>query len=237
MNRSTVLKAATMAAAAGSRTLDLSPPAAAPVEASRPLPQGRWITEQELDQLGRECHARGLEEGRLAAAEQARDEAGQAARRELAEQLEKVKAQLTRERADQMKTLALALAQQLQSLREQLESQLADWTFVASCRLLGELAPARVQQTVQMLLQEAGMTESVTVLLHPADHALLTETVPPQAGDAITWRADPSLALGGCKLLGPQQTIDARLEVQLDQLRQALDQARREAAADGGRCP
>ncbi|MGM9514297.1 FliH/SctL family protein [Roseateles sp. DB2] len=237
MNRSTVLKAASMAAASGSRTLDLSPPAVTTVDVSEPPPPGRYITEQELEQLGREWHARGFAEGRSAAADQAREEAGQAARRELAEQLEKARAQLTRERAEQMKTLALALAQQLQAMREDLEKQLADWTFVASCRLLGELAPSRIQPTVQQLLKETGMTDAVTVLLHPSDHALLLPTLASQAGDGLAWRADPSLALGGCKLLGPQQTIDARLEVQLEQLRQALDEARREAAVDEGKRP
>ncbi len=233
MTRSKVLKAQTLAADLSSRLLVGTQ--AAPTLDTQPsdiAPAGRWITEQALEQLCLDWQGRGLAQAQQSAREEALQAAREAAARELKEQLDKLKAQLSRERAEQMKTLALALAEQLQSMRDDLEAQVADWTFVAVCRLLGELSPARVQDTVQQLMRESGMDKPVTVLLHPTDHALLAAAMTSDEGQGLQWRADAGIELGGCQLLGAQETLDARLEVQLQQLRLALDEARRQALGE-----
>lgn len=233
--RGKVLKAATLTSPQGSRRLDDTQQFGAPLAAE--VPSGRWITDEALEQLCHEWHERGRAQAEADAQEQARQTAREAAAKEMGAQLEQLKAQLSRERAEQMKTLALALAQQLQALRDETEAQVADWTFVAVCRLLGELSPGRIQDTVRRLLAEAGMEAPVTVLLHPADHALVESAVAGSADARLQWRADAGIALGGSKLVGSQETLDARLETQLPLLRQALDDARREArgaAADDG---
>ncbi len=240
MTRSKVLKAQTLVDGPGSRTLEGGPPfgGQAGGQAEVAPPVGRWITEAALEQLCREWQERGFRQAQDAAQEQAQTAAREAAARELKEQLDQLKSRLNSERAEQMKTLALALAQQLQSLREGLEAQVADWTFVAASRLLGELAPERVRDTVQRLLAESGMDGPVTVLLHPADHALIDGTMAPEPDQRLRWQADAGIERGGCKLVGQQETLDARLEVQLRLLRQALDEAHREArhepAGSGG---
>jgi len=50
---------------------------------------------------------------------------------------------------------------------------------------------------------------------------------------SVVWVADPEVRLGGCIVASPEGGLDARLEVQLQKLRQALLQARVERTASG----
>jgi flagellar assembly protein FliH len=66
-------------------------------------------------------------------------------------------------------------------------------------------------------------TQGLRVRVHPEDAEWLG-----WQGNAAGWnlQADPSVALGGCIVESSQGSLDARLELQLERLRDALCKAR-----------
>lgn len=103
------------------------------------------------------------------------------------------------------------------------EDMLVEIVFAALCRLVGTVAAtgAGVEAMVRQLLAGEREAGALCVRLHPHDLALLT------AGGAafdpgLSLRADDSIEIGGCLLESPRGTLDARLEVQLAQLRAAM---------------
>jgi flagellar assembly protein FliH len=117
-------------------------------------------------------------------------------------------------------------------LLEENEDVLVEIVFTALCRLLGESAASRagVAAMVRLGVADEREPELLCVRLHPDDLALMT--APDQAGPALdprlALRADAAIALGGCLVDGPRGSLDARLELQLQQLRGALLAAREE---------
>jgi flagellar assembly protein FliH len=127
-------------------------------------------------------------------------------------------------------------AQAAQQLAERLAA--AEDDMVALChaavgRLLGTrfLAPEVVTHAVRRAIEECcgeNLQTLSTVHVHPDDLALLQSDAAlarwlsqRQAGEAV-WRADTDVALGGCMVHSSQGTLDARLEIQLAALTQAL---------------
>jgi flagellar assembly protein FliH len=72
--------------------------------------------------------------------------------------------------------------------------------------------------------------EKVLIRLHPSDHALLKKggALPDElpTGATLSWVGDPIVALGGCVIEAEKGELDARLETQIQRLREALVAAR-----------
>jgi len=198
-----------------------------------------WITEQELAALKRQWMEQAREQGRDEGQQQARDAAVEQAQADAKAQLEReLKTRDDRhakEQAEKWRSLATALAGQLQSLRQQLEAEVSEWTFVATTRLLGERSREGVVTAVKHVLAQARLDGPATVLLHAQDLAFITTA---RDADPAAWPADvvfsvsDKLPLGGCLVKSPTQTFDARLDVQLALLRDALDRVRHERSDD-----
>jgi len=228
-----VLKATQVASTGQTRLLHGGAPALRPTEA--PREPGRWITESELQAYGERCLAQGREEGTAQGQKQAeataREEAQRLAKAQLEAELKTLQDKQTKENAEKWRSLATALALQAQGVRDQLQAELTEWTFVAVCRILGQHSREHVTAAVQHVLTEAKLNEPLTVLLHAQDLAAL------DVHDGI-WpvqvklSTDERVKLGGCLVQTAHQTLDARLEVQLELLREMLDTARLERQAD-----
>jgi len=79
--------------------------------------------------------------------------------------------------------------------------------------------------------------QPAAVHLHPDDLQTLQNEpgwTPSQiGGNDVRWVASPQVALGGCIVESPEGGLDARIETQLDALRELLLQTRRAARAGG----
>lgn len=222
-----VLKASSTPA--GQARVLLRGEAAEPAPKVLPREPGRWVSDAELQALRDHCRTKGREEGlaegRQQAQDTARDEAQREAKAQLEQELKTRQDKHAKEQAEKWRSLATALAQQAQGLREQLEAEVTEWTFAAVTRLLGQRPPEQVAAAVRQVLAEAKLDEPLTVLLHPQDlPAVQGEDWPAQ----VRFAADEHVKLGGCRVQSAHQTLDARLEVQLELLREALDAARKE---------
>ncbi|MEN9868607.1 MAG: hypothetical protein RL748_4197, partial [Pseudomonadota bacterium] len=83
--------------------------------------------------------------------------------------------------------------------------------------------------TVQQLLSEFRQHEPLALHLHPQDLAWVAQSMA-ELGlnpEQTQLRPDASIKLGGCLLESTVGTLDARLETQLQRLRDSLLQVRR----------
>ncbi|MRW94173.1 hypothetical protein GJ699_29790 [Duganella sp. FT80W] len=126
-----------------------------------------------------------------------------------------------------------ALVQTLQQARRKLldenEDMLVEIAFTAICRMLGSQAVRReaMLSMISSLLEGAHAQDKLTVRLHAQDAALLAQDS--DGLDArLSLQADTGIELGGCLLDSVHGTLDARLEIQLQHLRETLLLARRQ---------
>jgi flagellar assembly protein FliH len=216
--------------ATSQRVVLRSQAAAPPAE---PAPAGMWITEQELASLKRQWTDQAREQGRAQGQQEAQELAEQKARADASAKLDReLKSRddkHAKEQAEKWRGLATALAAQLQSLRDQLEAEVSGWSFIAVTRLLGQSQREDVAAAVRHVLVDARLDAPATVLVHAQDLAVIEAA---RAADPDAWPAElrfaasDKVSLGGCLVQSPVQTLDARLEVQLALLREALDLAR-----------
>lgn len=161
-------------------------------------------------ELGRQ---RGLQEGRLSGAEEAR--------KSFEGELERIR------------SIADNLHQAVETQIHGMEDIAVSIAFEAMCRVLGETAVTRegILALVRKAASHAVNTEKVVARLHPGDLAALRETggldETLSSGVNVSWAADESVVLGGCIVETDSGELDARLETQMERLRAALVAARR----------
>ena len=83
---------------------------------------------------------------------------------------------------------------------------------------------------VAKLLVQHGTKDQLAVHVHPSDAALLAAGR--DGNEAWRWVADDAVQLGGVILRSPEGSLDARLEIQLAALREALLKTRAQRAED-----
>jgi flagellar assembly protein FliH len=132
-------------------------------------------------------------------------------------------AELVREQVERFVRISGTLAQSKLAVLADAEDMLVEIAFTALCRMLGEHAATRagVAAQVQRLIHGERDLDLVTVHLHPDDLAAL-EAGAPAIDTRVRLQGDAALTLGGCVLEGPRGTLDARLDLQLQRLREAL---------------
>ncbi len=137
------------------------------------------------------------------------------------------------ELTDQMALLQQAL-QDSKAIRDRLlwaaEQEIIELVLAATRAVVGEharLDPALAVETVERALDRAGSQNVVAIRIHPERHELieahLTElhgTPPP-----FEVRADDTVAVGGCVIDTQSGQVDARLDVQLDEIARLLREA------------
>ncbi|HSV34579.1 MAG TPA: FliH/SctL family protein [Ramlibacter sp.] len=184
-------------------------------------------TEAWLKQLADSTRAKAVEEGRADGFRQGKEEAAQAIRQHAITLDERAAeaSSMQRQRADEV---VRGLQDQRTRLLEEAEDDLVAMGFEVVCRVLGAQAvePAVIQGMVEHLLSSRAMTR-VTARVHPDDHAWLAgqASIAGRASD-WQWMADQKVQMGGVLIESDQGHLDARFEVQVDALRQALSRAR-----------
>lgn len=173
-----------------------------------------------------------LDEGRaqtLADAEQR----GLALGREQAER--EVAEQITAQ-GERINVVLAALSQSRRKALDEHEDMLVEIVFTAVCRILGATAATRdaVAAVVRALVDVERQPAQLRVRLHPHDLALLEQG---RSGldPRLVLQADSGIGMGGCQIEGPDGTLDARLELQVQQLRATLLAVR--GAADKNEVP
>lgn len=162
----------------------------------------------ELDQHRQEAAERGFREGYQKGLKQAEAEStgDHAAVAELLESLGKARETLIADCEDEL--LAIAHGAVLRLLGERLASEEA------------------VLAAVRQVVAEATGQQQLTVRVSPRDFALLqsrrAELESESGSDGLDLVSDPRVDLGGCLVESPTGTLDGRLEVQLQRLREAL---------------
>lgn len=122
-----------------------------------------------------------------------------------------------------------SLLQSRRALLDEHEDMLVEVSFAAVCRVLGSQAASRdgLAAMVRSLIDGVHAPETLVVRVHPQDLPLLQDG----AVDArLGFQADAGIELGGCIVDGPRGTLDARLELQLQHLRETLVQVRKQQA-------
>ena len=171
-------------------------------EQMAPLP-----SKPSLEELQREAQEEGYEAG------------AQAAKAELAEELERLR-KLTR-----------AIPETLAQGIEGLEDVMVEIAFAAACKVLGQAAFAEdgVRAMVREAMREARSKEGLVLRISPRDYELFyadPARVRPIIDDAKVEVVADERVSGGCLIETGGGTLDARLEVQLRQLLDTLTRAR-----------
>lgn len=182
-----------------------------------------------VDEIGEQARAKGFSDGHAEGLRQGNEESAEGAQQLRVELIEQGRACVD-EHKRRFEQLALSLSKQSGQLAADAEDDLVAMSFEVVCRLLGERAatPAGIRSMVEQLLAQRALT-GVAVHVHPKDLQLLRA----ESGEGVpqtSWQfvADEKVQLGGVILRSPDGNLDARLEVQLETLRQTLLQARQD---------
>lgn len=137
------------------------------------------------------------------------------------------------ELTDQMALLQQVL-QESKAIRDRLlwaaEQEIIELVLEATRGVVGEharLDPAVAVETVERALDRAGSQNVVAIRIHPDRHELIEARLTELHGSppAFEVRADESIAIGGCVIDTRSGQIDARLDVQLDEIARLLREA------------
>jgi type III secretion protein L len=128
--------------------------------------------------------------------------------------------------AAELANLAETRDAQLQAL----EPQAVELALMAAQHVIAaELAlrPEAIADIVRPLVDRARRSRQLTLRVHPDDRAALQETLPAlcahaAAQGAVSIEVDATLARGGCVVTSDAGIIDARVDVRLEALREAL---------------
>jgi flagellar biosynthesis/type III secretory pathway protein FliH len=112
-----------------------------------------------------------------------------------------------------------------------MDKLLPDFAFIAVNRVLGDAlqSPEAVLASVRAALHACDPWEDVTLEVHPRDLELVSSALGAEALQAqktLRFTASNAVKVGGCRVVSEEGVLDARLEVQLKQLRDSLDAAR-----------
>lgn len=138
-----------------------------------------------------------------------------------------------RDRLTMLQDLITSLKEEFAGEIAGLEDVVVDIAFEAICKIVGRSLHERdgVRAVVQEVASRAKDQEKLVLRVSPRDYALLHED-----GDALAGVAqgikhelvpDDRVVLGGCMIETAGGTIDGRLEIQLQQLRETLVSARK----------
>jgi flagellar assembly protein FliH len=134
-----------------------------------------------------------------------------------------------RGQVERLNGVVQALQQSKRSVLEENQDMLAEIAFAAVCRVLGAHAASRdgVRAMIDSLVDHEQAQHKMTVRLHPHDLALLSASAD-RIDPRLSFQADAGIELGGCIIDSPRGTLDARLELQLAHLRDALVAVRKQ---------
>jgi len=143
-----------------------------------------------------------------------------------------------RDKLDHLDRLIERAGRSFSAQIEGLEDIAVGIAFEALVKLLGDklVTPAGVHAVVSQVLQRTKEQEKLVVHLAPGDFYLLLQQSDGSAAlerPGVELVPDERIELGGCLVETSAGTLDGRIEAQLEVLRQALLQVRRDRNAKG----
>jgi flagellar biosynthesis/type III secretory pathway protein FliH len=184
---------------------------AAPALREPPAPAVPAITPAEIEQLKQAARAEGLALGR----QQGQQEVEAAARDRLAA----------------LEAMVTKVSTAWEAERERMHELLTEFAFVCTNRLLGDCLrdPGMAASAVRAALAACDGWQQLTLEVHAGDLALIQGVVhqdPVLSQKALRVVASSAVQVGGCRVTSDEGSLDARLEVQLSELRKQLDALR-----------
>ncbi len=143
-------------------------------------------------------------------------------------------AEAVRDKLASLQAVLLSVEAAWQTERVRIETLLGDFAFVAVNRLLGDCLrePEAAVAAVRATLADCDITQVLTVEVHPRDVGPVTTALrgddDASAASMVRIVASEAVDVGGCRICTQGGALDARLEVQLAQLRERLDAERTE---------
>lgn len=189
--------------------------------------QEQQLTQQQAELAARE---QALQEARQRLRDEAEDiraEAAQRGHQQGLEQGEREAAAAVATQVERLNTVTQALTQSRRAALDEQQDLLVEIAFTAICRMLGTQAASQagMESMVRSLIDGTHAPESLVVRVHPLDLPLLQGgALDPRLG----FQADAGIELGGCIVDGPRGTLDARLDLQVQHVRETLMQVRRQ---------
>jgi len=176
-----------------------------------PAPTAPAITPAELAQLKEAARAEGLALGR----QQGQQEMEKAARDKLAA----------------LEAMVTKVSTAWEAERDRMHELLTEFAFVCTNRLLGDCLrdPDMAASAVRSALAACDGWQQLTLEVHAGDLALIQGVVhqdPVLSQKALRVVASSAVQVGGCRITSDEGSLDARLEVQLSELRKQLDASR-----------
>jgi flagellar biosynthesis/type III secretory pathway protein FliH len=130
--------------------------------------------------------------------------------------------EVLREQAARLADAAAKVSGAQAALLDEAEDGMVELVFEATCRMLGnqDALRAAVMAAVAEARRRIGRELTLTVVLHPDD----LEAVRAVAGELanVSWAASDEPGAGGCVIESTRGALDARLDTQLDALRNTL---------------
>lgn len=188
---------------------------------------------------GEQARSQGYEEGFAQGCAEGRAQGSEQAARELEERAQRMRHELRQQaqaayqaRVQVLDDLIAALPAQMDARLAAAQEDMLALCFEVVCRVLGEsaLRPEVIRAQLARAIEALRGKPLVAVHLHPGDLAALDEALGSAAsrpgGAEVQWIASSEVALGGCVLQTAEGGLDARIETQLQMLRDLLLQER-----------
>lgn len=137
------------------------------------------------------------------------------------------------ERLELLRKLIESLKEEVSQEITGLEDIVVGIAFESVCKILGKslVNEKGILAVVQQVMSHAKDQEDLIIHVSPSDYALLYENKGALSGDSHHGKhelvPDDRVALGGCLVETSGGTLDGRLEIQLQQLRDTLISARK----------
>jgi flagellar assembly protein FliH len=193
-------------------------------------------SQREVEAALREVRMRAMADGLRDGYEKGIDQAAAESKQALERALQEAQAQQASQLA-RMEALLAALPAQLEGRLAEAEDDMLALCHEVVCSVLGQAA-ANAEGLRAMLNQALGQMRGQTAVkahLHPDDWALVQQAPGLSTLAGVEWIADLETELGGLVLRSAHGSLDARLDVQLANLRTALLAVRAEHHADRSR--
>jgi flagellar biosynthesis/type III secretory pathway protein FliH len=186
----------------------VSTPTASSAVAAKSVSETPVVSQAEIDQIKAAARAEGLAAGHR----QGQQEVEKAAREKLAA----------------VDALLKSVTDAWHDERERMHAALADFAFIAANRMLGDALsdPHSAVAAVRSALGACNAWQDLTIEVNSRDLDLLRQALDNDVSLAeknVRVVASSAVRVGGCRVSSSEGTLDARLEVQLAELRARLD--------------
>jgi len=189
--------------------------------------QQQQLAQQQAELAQREQALQEAQQRLRDEADEVRAEAGRRGHQQGLEQGEREAAAAVATQVERLNAVTQALTQSRRAALDEQQDLLVETAFTAICRMLGTQAASRagMESMVRHLTDGAHAPESLVVRVHPLDLPLMQGGV---LDSRLAFEGDAGIELGGCIVDGPRGTLDARLDLQVQHLRETLTQVRRQ---------